>query len=151
MGPGSLKIPVGFKEERVLRGQVADFPKKSVSVQNPKSKDWETKEYDFISGAVLLDLKGGALMPQPGKGRSKLSEPGEGLFIDSEGRLVSRRELLDSEQFHSLTETKTADEGEENDRNGLPGTGKPGDKKDDGDKSPFQQLMPGGGAKKPKN
>ncbi|MGE0606321.1 MAG: hypothetical protein AB7O62_04275 [Pirellulales bacterium] len=115
-----LGILVSHKQDKVVRGQVLDFAKELKSVENPKTGEWEEKEYDFTSGAVLVDMRGGSPLPIPGRGRSKVSEPGEGLFLDKNGVLVTHGELLEAPEFAEFG--AAVDEDDTSERPGALGT-----------------------------
>jgi hypothetical protein len=69
------------------------------SSRNRRKKDDEEppETIDLLTGAVLLDMRGGSRLP----GGSNMNEPGQILLLDLAGRLVVRNEL-DDEAVYTL-------------------------------------------------
>jgi hypothetical protein len=71
-----------------------------------KDDDEPAETIDLLTGAVLLDMRGGSRLP----GGSNLNEPGQILMLDLAGRLVVRDELEDEAVYtlHKPPEKKKA-------------------------------------------
>lgn len=95
----AVKMPVA--EERPLSAP-ADLMGLETGKPSKKKKDvtaTDGRTVDFISNFLLLDMRGGELL---GGLDRRASEPAEFLFLDADGRLVLRKELLDSAEFQRL-------------------------------------------------
>jgi hypothetical protein len=89
-----------MKVFRMMRGQMADYPKESLIFTRPDNPDnpEELKDVSLSSKSVLLDLRGGELLPDPTR-RLRDHEPAELLILDPDGRLVVRSELADGPDY----------------------------------------------------
>jgi hypothetical protein len=91
-----------FKEFELELGQVANLAGKNVD-----RFDWKTyrnepvPSVDFKTDLMLVDVRGG----EPLEGDKDFSEPGEMLFMDSNGRLVVRTELDDWDRYSNDEKT----------------------------------------------
>jgi hypothetical protein len=80
----------GFEE--IERGAVLNFKKDADAIHPLKSEFVPLTAYDFHSGAVLADVRGGEVV-KPGK--DQLTAPSHAAFIDPNGNLVVHDELED--------------------------------------------------------
>lgn len=133
-------------EAKTVRGQAIDFPKIEVSLINPKTGQSEKDIFDFLTGAVLVDFKGGTMMPAPGRAKRE-AEPSDALYLTEDGRLVSHAELLEEIRYGEfLSAQKEAGADDKDDKPGKAG-------KSDGNAvtpSPFDLMPSAPGPKKKK-
>jgi len=121
----------GDKKNEVFRGSVVDFTENVWIVDPVTLSPRLLEEYPVQTGSVVLDLRGGELLPRADKKRSKLTAPGEILLLDGDGNLVVQDELDDADTFRKYYyESKKSDD---TDETGL------GGRKDDEDEDPFQK------------
>jgi hypothetical protein len=118
-----------FKPFKLFRGQAADFFGQDVMIVRPGQDDPELLTgVDLVSKSILLDLKGGGLLPviDPKKKTPRESEPGELLVLDPDGRMVVLSELDQGSEFKSLNASldewgnilKPSDKDDEEDESG---------------------------------
>jgi hypothetical protein len=100
----ATEIPV---EKTVSRGTYLDFTT-DTDVLNPLTLQLKTvKEYDFTTGAFVVDLRGGEKLivdvDENTKEQTVYNTPGEYLVVDGNGNLIACNEIDDVEDFRRLT------------------------------------------------
>lgn len=115
-------------ERTVYRGSLLNF-KHDAEVIHPVSLVIKLlKEFQFDTGALVVDLRGGETLPGPGE--EKLIAPGEFAVIDASGKLLVYNELDRIEDYrrHTLADEKEggATGGAAGGAFGPPGMGPPG-------------------------
>lgn len=91
-------------EEDLPRGSTLNLQKK-VEVADLIKKEFVEKEVNFATDALLVDIRGGRSFSARDK---SLTEPGEGLFVTRNGKLVAHNEIddLDLWEHYPLPDEK---------------------------------------------
>jgi hypothetical protein len=84
-------------DDPLVRGKVIHF-KRKVDVINPLTHHPTVEEVDFLSKALVVDLKGGESLA-PSNSRDRDKEPGEIVLLDVNGTLVVKSELADAAEY----------------------------------------------------
>lgn len=83
--------------DTMYRGQVANFDRQTVTVEDPATQQKGEEIVDFETNMLLVDFVGGDKL----RYRSKVRRPAEMLFVRNDGSLEIRRELSDRRSFNN--------------------------------------------------
>jgi hypothetical protein len=104
----------GSTEFKATRGSKVDPVVKKLEVHNPLTGRSEDLEFDFQTGALVLDLRGGKVLHKDRDKDKTLIEPGEVLVLDRNFNLAVHNELDDADQFKQNAPKETKDSPKKN-------------------------------------
>ncbi|MCA9162788.1 MAG: hypothetical protein KDA62_07405 [Planctomycetales bacterium] len=90
-------------EHKVRRGTVLNFTTNAEIVHPMTHEIKQLENYDFKMDAVVVDLRGGEVLPNEEKKDKPLTAPGEFAVIDADGNFIVRNELDTIEGFRMRT------------------------------------------------
>jgi len=91
----AVEVPA---EKEVSLGTLLNFTTKADVLHPIKLLIKRIPEYQFKTDALVLDMRGGQMLPGSDK-ENVISAPGEFLVIDADGRLHAQNELDDMDEF----------------------------------------------------